>query len=87
MSAVCGPHIQTSAEEGADQTSAVCNMKIVRFLTTVVGVMAYDRSTQRCKDRDRNLAPNTNRSFSAALGLPITAYAAEAHHNPPYRPS
>ncbi|KAK1420777.1 hypothetical protein QVD17_22632 [Tagetes erecta] len=29
MSAVCGPHLQTSAEEEVDQTSAVCKKKTV----------------------------------------------------------
>ncbi|KAK1412514.1 hypothetical protein QVD17_33829 [Tagetes erecta] len=37
---------------------------------TAVGATVYDRSTQRCKDRDRNPASNTNRCFSSALGLP-----------------
>ncbi|KAK1437357.1 hypothetical protein QVD17_03148 [Tagetes erecta] len=31
MSAVCGPHLQTSAEEEVDQTSAVCKKKTVCF--------------------------------------------------------
>ncbi|KAL4588665.1 hypothetical protein LXL04_001557 [Taraxacum kok-saghyz] len=33
-SAVCGPHLQTSATEEVDQTSAVCNKKTVCFLTS-----------------------------------------------------
>ncbi|MFS7980985.1 hypothetical protein Hanom_Chr10g00945611 [Helianthus anomalus] len=35
MSAVCGPHLQTSAAEEVDQTSAVCKKKTVCFLTPV----------------------------------------------------
>ncbi|MFS7923373.1 hypothetical protein Hanom_Chr03g00259971 [Helianthus anomalus] len=34
-SAVCGPHLQTSAAEELDQTSAVCKEKTVCFLTSV----------------------------------------------------
>ncbi|MFS7985445.1 hypothetical protein Hanom_Chr11g00998451 [Helianthus anomalus] len=33
-SAVCGPHLQTSAAEEVDQTSAVCKKKTVCFLTS-----------------------------------------------------
>ncbi|KAJ0878296.1 hypothetical protein HanRHA438_Chr10g0438111 [Helianthus annuus] len=33
-SAVCGPHLQTSAAEEVDQNSAVCKKKTVCFLTT-----------------------------------------------------
>ncbi|MFS7905495.1 hypothetical protein Hanom_Chr01g00048391 [Helianthus anomalus] len=34
MSAVCGPHLQTSVAEEVDQTSAVCRKKTVCFLTS-----------------------------------------------------
>ncbi|MFS7995897.1 hypothetical protein Hanom_Chr12g01123451 [Helianthus anomalus] len=34
MSAVCGPHLQTSAAEEVDKTSAVCKKKTVCFLTS-----------------------------------------------------
>ncbi|MFS7919802.1 hypothetical protein Hanom_Chr03g00216931 [Helianthus anomalus] len=35
MTAVCGPHIQTSVEEQLDQTCEVCKKKVVCFLTYV----------------------------------------------------
>ncbi|KAD4386242.1 hypothetical protein E3N88_26411 [Mikania micrantha] len=37
MSAVCGPHLQTSAEEELDQMSAVCKKQTVCFLTWFAG--------------------------------------------------
>ncbi|KAK1407968.1 hypothetical protein QVD17_39596 [Tagetes erecta] len=36
MSAVYRPHLQTSAEEEVDQTSAVCKKKTVCFLMSAV---------------------------------------------------
>ncbi|MFS7928594.1 hypothetical protein Hanom_Chr04g00322621 [Helianthus anomalus] len=33
MSAVCGPHLQTSVKEEVDQTTEVCKKKTVCFFT------------------------------------------------------
>ncbi|MFS7911649.1 hypothetical protein Hanom_Chr02g00120591 [Helianthus anomalus] len=35
-SAVCGPHLQISAAEKVDQTSAVCKKKTLCFLTSAM---------------------------------------------------
>ncbi|KAL4572602.1 hypothetical protein LXL04_019382 [Taraxacum kok-saghyz] len=45
-SAVCGPHLQSSAVEEVDQTSAVCKKKTVCFLTPQI-----DEQHLRCRNK------------------------------------
>ncbi|MFS7941056.1 hypothetical protein Hanom_Chr05g00471681 [Helianthus anomalus] len=86
MSAVCGPHLQTSAREEVDQKSAVCKEKRVCFFYFYKKVCTLQH-TQQTQLFSLPVPSSTTTTTTIRHHLTLTTVHRRNQHRPPSQPA